>query len=167
MRLRQEQVVFLVVLLAVGGMGARLLTARPARGPSGKQEAKPELAHYPAPDGAAVLPPAAKPEPGARQLFVAPRDTRPLAPLELVEPPRDPLPALLPPPDPGPAPRQYGRLLRRHVEVSDVPGLFAAEEAPVEVADEEGAGAPEKPGAKDGAREALKKLGYAAQQEKP
>src|SRR5262245_42770773 len=171
MRPRQEQVVFLVVLALVGAMGARLLTSKPGRGPSSKGGQKPELVHYSAPDVSAVVPPVAKPQPGARALFFPPRDTRPLPPLALVEPPRDDLPALLPPTDPGPAPRQYGRWLRRRLAVQEMPGLFVAEEAPAEVATDVDAEAPGKPAPKDaaprdGAREALRKLGYAGQQEK-
>jgi len=135
MRMRQEQVVFLVSALILGALGYGLLTSSAAtkRGgdaPAGDGERK----RFPAPDVAVVLPGATSP-PLARELFLPPRDSAPLPPLELVEPPRARLVVLLPPTVPGPAPAAYGKLLRRPLPPVELPDLFAAPEATEEVED--------------------------------
>ena len=136
MRLRQEQIVFLAAALVLALMGWSLLRSDPARRPSrGGDEA--ELRHFAAPEVAVALPNGTVPT-HARELFAPPRDTRPLPPLELVEPPREPLAGLLPPTDPGPSPRYYGTLLRTSADETTVPELFGAPtEAGAELSDDE------------------------------
>jgi tetratricopeptide (TPR) repeat protein len=135
MRVRQEQVVFLVAVALLGAMGYGLLTgaASPRRGGehAGESAVRKSL---PAPDPAVAVPNAATPA-LARELFAPPRDTSPLPPLELVEPPRQRLPPLLPPTVPGPAAGAYG-LLRRALATAELPDLFAQKEE-VQVEDEE------------------------------
>lgn len=134
--MRQEQIVFTVALLALGGMSYQLFAGStvPLRGGERGGEGA-ELTHHRAPDTGIVLPSAGTP-PLARELFAPPRDTLPLAPLQLVEPPRQRLAVLLPPTEPGPLPAAYGRLLRRALPLTEKPELFAAaEEAEVEPGD--------------------------------
>jgi tetratricopeptide (TPR) repeat protein len=131
MQVRQEPIVFVVSALFLGWMSWGLLgggtTTRASRSRSG---AETELERFTAPDPAIALPSEATP-PLTRALFEPPSDTRPLAPLELVEPPRERLAGLLPPTDPGPAPSAYGARLRRVLEPADLPDLFADEDEPV------------------------------------
>jgi len=65
----------------------------------------------------------------SRELFAPPRDTRPLPPLDLIEPPRRALAGLLAPSVPGPAPVAFGSVLRREQDVVDTPDLFADAES--------------------------------------
>lgn len=123
--MRQEQVVFVVALLGLGGLSWSLFSGGEVALRGGERGASTaELPHHAAPDTAVALPDGRQP-PLARELFAPPRDTLPLAPLELVEPPRAPLPQLLPPGDPGPLPAAYGRLLRRELVRAELPELFA------------------------------------------
>ena len=138
MKVRQEQVVFLVTALGLGGLGYRLVSgsASSLRGGERSSTAA-ERKHFPAPDPAVAVPSAAMP-PLARELFSPPRDTSPLPPLELVEPPRERLAVLLPPTDPGPRASAYGKLLRRTLPAVDLPDLFAQrEDAALGVEDQE------------------------------
>ena len=138
MKTRQEQVVFLGAAVILGGLGYRLVGAG-ATGLRGgdRTPGEAERKHFPAPDPAVAVPNAAMP-PLARELFSPPRDTSPLPPLELVEPPRERLAVLLPPTDPGPRAAAYGKLLRRKLPGVELPDLFAQrEDAAVEVEDEE------------------------------
>ena len=125
MRLRQEQVVFVATTLVLGLLSWSLFgeAAAKPRGSRSRGDSA-EFRHYAAPPVEVALARAAATPPLLRELFAPPRDTRPLPPLELVEPPRRPLPGLRPPPDPGPAPRAYGRLLRAELAVTLVPDLF-------------------------------------------
>jgi len=147
--MRQEQIVFGVALLGLGGLSWSLFSGGevPLRGGGGASTA--ELPRHVVPDTAVALPDGRQ-APLARELFAPPRDTLPLAPLELVEPPRTPLPELLPPGDPGPLPAGYGRLLRRSLPRVELPELFAqAEEEEVEAdAFLELDGAPERGGSR-------------------
>ncbi len=129
MRLRQEQTVFLVVLVGLGLLGYRKLTSgsKVLRGSTRGEEAVFE--DYPVPEVEVGLPLEGSRPPLARELFSPPRDTRPLPPLAFVEPPRAALPALLPPTEPGPRARAFGDLLRRDFERRDVPDLFVGLEA--------------------------------------
>src|SRR5262245_43866032 len=102
MKMRPEQAVYPVIALGLRRLSARLVSggATSLRGgdrPTNEAERK----HFRAPDPAVAVPNAATP-PLARELFSPPRDTSPLPPLELVEPPRERLAVLLPPTDPGP-----------------------------------------------------------------
>jgi len=124
MRMRQEQVVLLVCVALLGFMSWSLMqgeTKKRSRDRTGGLE----FDHYVPPDVARALPAPEITPALRRELFAPPRDTRPLPPLDLVEPPRRPLAGLLPPSDPGPAPVAYGRILRREQPVDDVPDLFA------------------------------------------
>jgi len=116
MKLRQEQIVFVVALLLLAFLSYRALgddgSAR--RGGGGSDEA--ELERYGVPNVALALPSEPAHKPLQRDLLSPPSDVRPLPLLGIVEPPRDPLAALFPPPEPGPAPRAYGELLRRGVD---------------------------------------------------
>lgn len=123
MRFKQEQIVFVVTLVVVAGLSYKLFAKGDAkRGSRGSGDAE-ELARYPAPPIDVALPDGRQLA-GQRSIFSPPRDTYPLPPLPLVEPPRDELLALLPPTVPGPAPAHYGRLLRRELEAVELPALF-------------------------------------------
>jgi tetratricopeptide (TPR) repeat protein len=63
-----------------------------------------------------------------RELFSAPRDTRPLPPLDFEPPPLRPLQALRPSPAPGPEPRLFGNYLREDAESLSASGLFEESE---------------------------------------
>jgi len=124
-QIRKEQLVFVVTLGLLGLLGWRSMGTRAAVAP--KKPAKPlEFVDHPAPDPARVSPAARSAQlDGARALFAAPSDTRPLPPLEFQPPPLAAFPGLRPPPVPGPAPAQYGKLLRAAVAPLDAPDLFA------------------------------------------
>ncbi len=128
-QIRKEQLVFLGTLALLGLLGWRSLG--PRSGPPPNKPAKPlDFVDHPAPDPARVSPAARASElEGARALFAPPSDTRPLPPLEFQPPPLAAFPGLRPPPVPGPAPAQYGKLLRGSVAPLDAPELFAAEAA--------------------------------------
>lgn len=137
MKLRQEPLVFLVCVLVLGSMGYSLLSGGETtlRGGGGSSEAA-VRARFTAPDSAVAAPSAAVP-PLQRELFLPPRDTSPLPPLELIEPPRERLAVLLPPTEPGPAAAAYGRLLRRALPAVELSELFAEkEQGEVSVEDE-------------------------------
>jgi tetratricopeptide (TPR) repeat protein len=162
MRMRQEQIVFLASAALLGALGYGLLTSSAAvKRTSDSTASAAERKRYPAPDVSVVVPNQATPV-LTRELFLPPRDSSPLPPLELVEPPRERLVVLLPPTLPGPLPAAYGKLLRRPLNEVELPDLFAEPEgAEGEVEDDEffelsgkepatGPGAPKpKPGAED------------------
>src|SRR5262245_17704373 len=136
MRMRQEQLVFLVAAVVLGAMGYGLVTgAASAKRGGDRPTAAGERKQFRAPDPAVAVPNGASPA-LARELFQPPRDTSPLPPLELNEPPRERLPLLLPPTVPGPSAAAYGKLLRRALPTVDLPDLFAQKEQ-VEVEDTE------------------------------
>ena len=139
MRPRQEQVVFVVVVAALGLMGWRTFSGGAGRQPRPRGGDAVELAHHAPPEIEVALPSEAVP-PLSRELFTPPRDTRRLPPLDLVEPPRRTFEVLMPPGDPGPAPRAWGALLRRPAFLQEVPDLFGA---PGESGDDADAPAPE------------------------
>jgi tetratricopeptide (TPR) repeat protein len=140
MRLRQEQVVFLVACLVLALMTWSLFSGGAKRRGRGGGSEEAEFTHYAAPPVDVALSNGARP-PLRRELFAPPRDTRVLPPLELVEPPRLALADLFPPTDPGPAPAAYSALLRRTVPFVEVPDLFAGEEEEAEDADLDATGA--------------------------
>jgi len=130
MKLRKEQIVFLVALALVGLLAWRA-SGKPAA-PRIGAGARAELARHVAPRLELALPGPASAE-GERDLFAPPSLARPLPPLEFAPPPLAPLAAIFPPPEPGPAPASYGALLRRPpARPSAVQGLF---DAPEEAAD--------------------------------
>ena len=117
MRMRQEQVVLLVCVALLGFMSWSLMqgeTKKRSRDRTGGLE----FDHYVPPDVARALPAPEITPALRRELFAPPRDTRPLPPLDLVEPPRRPLPGLLPPSAPGPAPVAYGTRSGRRASAS-------------------------------------------------
>ncbi len=129
MKLRQEQIVFLVAFLVLGFMSYRLVTGEAKKRGSRRGGEKAELVRYPAPEVAVALPAGGTPLSVQREFMAPPSDTQPLPPLVLVEPPRAPLASLFPPPVPGPGPRKFGALLRRdfglEVDPDEVAELFA------------------------------------------
>jgi tetratricopeptide (TPR) repeat protein len=136
-KLRQEAVLFGVAALALGAASVSLVSGGSAelRGSQRAAEAAERTRHV-APDPAVAAPNAAVP-PLERELFLPPRDTAPLPPLELVEPPRARLALLLPPTDPGPEPAAYGKLLRRALAPVELPELFAERAAGDEALEDE------------------------------
>lgn len=136
MRMRQEPIVFVVATLVLGGMGYGLFAggATPLRG-GDRGQAGAERPRFAVPDPAVAAPNGVLP-PLERELFLPPRDTAPLPPLELVEPPRERLALLLPPTVPGPGPAAYGKLLRLPLPAVDLPDLFAEPQAAEELEDE-------------------------------
>lgn len=124
MNVRKEPLVFALTVAVVGFLSWRQFFRAETPLRQGKGEA-PVLERHPAPEVARSLA-----APDARRIqrdpFSPPSNTRPLPPLELVEPPRRPLPVLRPPPWPAPAPRLYARLLAELPSVKPVDGLFAA-----------------------------------------
>jgi tetratricopeptide (TPR) repeat protein len=130
--LRQEHVVLLATLGIVGVAYATLdsgprAPARPDRRSAKASEAS-AIDTYAVPDVSRALPRTGrKPSDLDRDLFSPPRDTLPLPPLELVDPPREPATALRPPPEPAMKPSVFGRFLRADATPRPVPGLFAAE----------------------------------------
>jgi len=124
MRMRQEQVVLLATVALLALMSWALVSGETERR-SRRTGTDLELEQFAPPDVARVIPDPEITPKLRRELFAPPRDTRPLPPLDLVEPPRRPLARLLPPAEPGPAPEAYGRVLRRDIEVTDGPDLFA------------------------------------------
>ena len=124
--MRQEQVVFLggVALLGFLSFGLFGGDEGSQRTRRGRPSQAVEREQFPAPEIEAVLARSEATPSGARPLFAPPRDTRPLPPLPLIEPPRPELAALLPVTDPGPSAAVYGRLLRRAGTLTSTPGLF-------------------------------------------
>lgn len=136
MRLRQEQIVFIAGFLLLALFSWIFLFDSVGR----QSQARPraiELVRQNVPDLGLVLPDEDANPALVRELFAPPRDTRPLPPLEIVEPPRAPFTALLPPTEPGPLPRVFGERLRREVPRVFVPDLFDDVGA-VAVADDDG-----------------------------
>jgi tetratricopeptide (TPR) repeat protein len=141
-RVRQEKLVLALTVVLVGGLSYALFAGGARRARSSRAQ-EVEFRHFEPPPVEVALPrapsapsatSAAAP---ARELFSPPRDTRPLPPLAFREPPREPLPAVLPPSEPGPAPRSYGRLLRRALPPVDLPDLFVEAPPPEEAAGDE------------------------------
>lgn len=133
MRLRQEKIVLIVAVVLLGFMTWSLMTgetSRSRRGSSSRGDA--ELETFPAPDLSVSLP-SGDAFVVNRAFMARPSDTKPLPHLGLVEPPREPFVALLPPPIPGPAPRAFGALLRRPLDLELDPetasALFAEADA--------------------------------------
>ena len=123
MALRQEKVVFLGSLALLGLMTWPLLRAKTTpRGSRARGEGL-EFQHHVTPEVDVALPRMDARPSLERELFAPPRDTHPLPPLTLIEPPRQPLAGLFPPGDPEPAPRAYG-LLRTTATTVDRPDLF-------------------------------------------
>ena len=145
MEIRKEPLVLVGTLAVLGWLGWSLFQGETVRrGGAAKAAGAPPMREHPAPDlsGLELARPQAARAP--RELFSPPSDTRPLPPLEYLPPPMAALDPLLPPPYAEPAPRFYGKLLRRAVAPLELPGLFGGE-----LSEAAGAAspAPAKPGA--------------------
>ncbi len=129
MALRQEQIV-LVATAALLGLLVWKSGSDGARRPRARSASGPQFESHPAPDPALALPEkrASSSALGPRDLFAPPRDTQPLPPLPLEEPPLPVLTALRPPGLPGPLPRFFGSLLRADPTPVPEPGLFLSAE---------------------------------------
>jgi tetratricopeptide (TPR) repeat protein len=132
MKLRQEQVVFLLVLIVLVLLVATGQKDTPAARRASGGAAKDVVRHAalaPLPDAGAVA--------LEQELFSPPRDSRPLPPLDFEEPPLPRLLALAPPPASGVEPVLFGRLLRTAPIRMDVPGVFDALDEPADYDDDE------------------------------
>ena len=116
MSLAKEPALLIGVALIIGVLFLRL-DAEPASLRGRKKAEALELQESRLPDVARAKPRTAGNEAGAstRDLFVQPSDTRPLPPLDWIDPPRAELAAIFPPLDPGPAPALFGEFLRREM----------------------------------------------------
>ncbi len=125
MNLRKEQVVFGVTVCAIGALIAT--SSSPKTPFSTAKSTKTALTYIerPAPDVARSLPATRDIAKLDRDIFSEPRDTRPLPPLDIEEPPLPPLSGLRPPPEPGVEAKVFGRFLRADATPTAVPGLFA------------------------------------------
>ncbi|MDF1797919.1 MAG: tetratricopeptide repeat protein [Planctomycetota bacterium] len=122
MAIRQEQIVFAVVLVACGALVA-------TSGSDSKRAPRPaqalELEPVVVPETARVLPrSSATPGSFARDLFKEPTNARPMPALAFVAPPLLALPSLAAPPMPGPAAHGFGATLRQDLSLGSAPGLF-------------------------------------------
>jgi tetratricopeptide (TPR) repeat protein len=135
--LRKEQVVLIGAVAVLGLLVWRAQGKSGQKSPPVKKASAPELAHQNVPDPSLVLPAKRTIVPPGRDIFSEPKDTRPLPPLDLVQPPIVPLAALRPPPVPGPGVSLYGKFLRVRWQPVDAPDLFAEaaelSDAPVDV----------------------------------
>ncbi|MFT7667360.1 MAG: tetratricopeptide (TPR) repeat protein [Planctomycetota bacterium] len=125
MAIRQEQ----VVLIGTGLLLSYMLmtgSSTTRRGGGGSGSA-PDFDHHYVPDVQRALPSERLAEGLSRDLFSAPRDTRPLPELEFVVPPMQPLELLRPAPNSGPAASLLGTFLRQEVQSMEDPGLFLDE----------------------------------------
>ncbi|MEO6709517.1 MAG: tetratricopeptide repeat protein, partial [Planctomycetota bacterium] len=128
MSLRKEPLVLVATVIVVGLLVWSSLGDKP-RTTRGKGAARPDLVVQRVPDVALATPAARDLGRLTRDLFSPPRDTHPLPPLDIDPPPLAPLSAVFPPPMPGPAPAQYGILLRADALPAAVAGLFATDVA--------------------------------------
>lgn len=124
MRVKKEVIVLLGALLVLGLLVMNRLDQQTGRARTRSQGSPPVFEELPAPNTALVDPLGRDPLSWERDPFSEPRDTRPLAPLPLEDPPLPALEALLPPPSVGPAPAYFGQFLRRPLQLSEVRGLF-------------------------------------------
>ncbi len=123
MAVRQEKVVFLGAVAILGLLAWSAFDAPVARRISRGQDAD-ELVSLRPPKVELALPERASFDGLTRVVFAPPSNTRPLAPLALLPPPRAPLPTLRPPTAPGPAPEHFQELLAAAPKRYDVPTLF-------------------------------------------
>lgn len=122
MAVRKEQVVFLCAALLVGWLVSGRLDRVEPRTSSAAGEGF-EFTPHPSPDVSLALPLPGRAADFARDLFVPPRDTEPLPPLELEWPPLEPRVGLAPPTSHGPGAGDFS-WLRSELEVTPVPALF-------------------------------------------
>lgn len=128
MNLRKEHVVLAGTLVVLGALYFTGGSAPVASRGGSKGGAAPELERHAVPDTALSLPAARALAQLDRDIFAPPRDTRPLPPLELEEPPLFALSALRPPCVPALDSKLFGRALRTELAPRSVPGLFASAE---------------------------------------
>ena len=126
MAIRQEQIVLLGTVLILGYLVSSGIGKDSGRSRASKQA--PEFKHHIAPDVDLARPHSRELGDLSRELFAAPRDTRPLPPLAFMAPPLEALSVLRPTPSAGPAPALFGRFLRTDFVSKAVPELFAEEE---------------------------------------
>jgi tetratricopeptide (TPR) repeat protein len=122
MKLRQEQIVFAVVLVLLAALFATGGTK--AKATAQKRGTDKELVRHTAPTPL----PDAPVERHEQELFSPPRDSRPLPPLSFEEPPLPALLAVAPPPAPGVESALFGELLRTPPLRMDTAGLFEDED---------------------------------------
>ena len=122
MAIRQEQVVLIGTCLLLGYMV--FADSDVGRRGGGRAGAAPEFEHHFAPDVTRAMPWERKEGGIGRELFSAPRDTRPLPALRFVAPPLEPLALLRPIPSSGPRPALYGNFLRQKKELRLDTSLF-------------------------------------------
>ena len=170
LQVRKEQVVLAGTVLVLGLLVWNTTSSsgggstRSRRRSTGGGDGEAAFVSYPAPDLSLALP-ETREHGESRDVFSPPRDTRPLPPLEMAEPPLPRLTALRPPPEPPLAPAAFGRYLRADATPRHVPGLFAAGEsfedelADVDPADVDPAEAPTEAPPEGLALEALLALG--------
>jgi len=128
---RKEQAVLLTTVIVLGLLVQRKLGKTELRG-SRRTSPPSEFEPVPVPDLSACLPvstTAGRSKLG-RDLFSAPRDTAPLAYLDLELPPLEKLAGLAPPTAFGPGAAYFGKYLRQPVDVERVDGLFELDAAP-------------------------------------
>ncbi|MFM7297251.1 MAG: hypothetical protein ACKO4Q_08520, partial [Planctomycetota bacterium] len=126
MNLRKEHVVLAGTLLVLGALYFTGCSTPAASRGGAKGGAAPELERHAVPDTSLSLPAARALAQLDRDIFAPPRDTRPLPPLDLEEPPLFALAALRPPCVPALDSKLFGRALRTELAVKSVPGLFAS-----------------------------------------
>ncbi len=126
MNLRKEHVVLAGTVVVLGALYLTGGSAPATTRGGSKGGAAPTLERHPAPQTSLSLPAARSLAQLDRDVFAPPRDTRPLPPLELEEPPLPALAALRPPCVPGLDSKLFGKNLRTEVGVRVVPGLFAS-----------------------------------------
>jgi tetratricopeptide (TPR) repeat protein len=133
MKLRQEQIVFAIVLVILAALFAS--SSSKGKAPATRRGTDKELVRHAAPTPLADATVARH----EQELFSPPRDSRPLPPLPFVEPPLPPLPAVAPPPAPGVESELFGALLRTPPLRMDTAGLFD-DEAEVAIDDDSALG---------------------------
>ena len=157
LNLAKEPALLIAVVLLMGLLFYRL-DAEPVALRGRKKGETLELMQSALPDVARAKPSGAVSTPDvARDLFVEPSDTRPLPPLDWIDPPRPELPAIFPPLEPGPTPARYGAFLRRNLTHS-ADGVAAASELTLPEFDD-GFGSDSSRPSKSGVRAALRELG--------
>ena len=136
MQIKQEQVVFLLVLALLGWWTYTDLSTGSARQRGARRSEAPVWTSYAVADPSIALPLEGRAHMLPRDLFSPPSDTAPLPPLSLVPPPRATPAQLLPPPTGSFSVAAYSKFLRVDVAHTPAPNLFAAPvfEAPAEEA---------------------------------
>jgi tetratricopeptide (TPR) repeat protein len=162
LNLRKEPVVLAASVVLVGLLVYPSLSEEARRDPT-RRTTPPEVQRQNVPAVELALPQPRDLGEFDRDLFTRPRDTHPLPPLELEDPPLGLLPALSPPTEPPPQPSLYGRFLRADPTPKAVADLFVTDTGNEGLALSEDGDAPadaSTPEAANGKSGALKALGY-------